>query len=333
MRSWMLLPAALLLDAIVGDPPRRSHPTRLMGGLAARLEPFLRRRFPPLLGGALGWGLVVGTAVLAAWGLPRLAGLALTSLLALWGIQAERPGAIAEELVGLWFVATAIAPRDLARHAAAVGRALGDEGLAAGREAVSRIVGRDVERLDEAGVLRAAIESVAESSVDGVIAPLFWAFLLGPVGALGYRAINTLDSMWGYRDERYLRFGRIAARADDLANWLPARLGFLVAVLASSILGLFAPSAYSGREALRIGWRDRRKHESPNAAWLEASFAGALGLRLGGPAWYGGEILEKPYLGEGRDAPGRRDLSRAIVLMYGSTLVFLLLGIGCALLL
>jgi len=274
--------------------------------------------------GALAWACVVGisagTAALLLW-LARLAGAALGGALG----KAPAPGArIGEGLAAILLVYVSIAPRDLARHALRVRRALRDGSLEDGRKAVSMIVGRDVERLDEAGVVRACIESVAESAVDGVVAPLFWALALGPIGAVAYRAINTLDSSWGYRDGRYLHFGRVAARADDVANWLPARLGFLAAILAALILGRDAGGA------ARTGWRDRRKHESPNAAWLEACFAGALRIRLGGPAWYGGERLEKPFLGDDLRPVETADIGRSLALMYATALIFSAAGSGIA---
>jgi adenosylcobinamide-phosphate synthase len=274
---------------------------------------------------------VVGAAAAAALAfiaLARLAGRGLGGLVAsatraaAWlgdaapsGGAAALGGRIGEAIASVILVYFSIAPRDLAVHAFRVKRALEREGLEGGRRAVSMIVGRDTERLDEAGVVKACVESVAESAVDGVAAPLFWAILLGPAGAFAYRAANTLDSSWGYKDRNYMYFGRVAARADDAANWLPARLAFFAAAAAALLLGLDA------RGALVLGWRDRRKHESPNAAWLEASFAGALGIRLGGPAWYGGERLEKPTLGEDSRPPEPADIGRAVALMYLTSLL------------
>jgi adenosylcobinamide-phosphate synthase len=133
--------------------------------------------------------------------------------------------------------------------------------------------------------------------------------------------------MWGHKDERYLRFGRVAARADDAANWLPARLGFLAGIVACIPLSLVSPHHFNFRSAIRLGWRDRRNHESPNSAWMEALAAGALGIRLSGPAWYGGHRLEKPYLGEARRPPEIADIGRSVFLMYAATLVFV--AVGC----
>ena len=333
MSPFTLAGGALLVDALLGDPETPLHPVRLMGRLAAAVEGFARRfaagagpreKAGLVARGALAWACVVGVsagaAALLLW-LARLGGAALGGAFG----EAAGPGArIGEGIASVFLVYVSIAPRDLARHAQRVSRALRKGGLGEGRKAVSMIVGRDVERLDEAGVVRACVESVAESAVDGVVAPLFWALALGPIGAVAYRAINTLDSSWGYRDERYLHFGRVAARADDVANWLPARLGFIAAILAALILGRDAGGA------ARIGWRDRRKHESPNAAWLEACFAGALRVRLGGAAWYGGERLGKPFLGDDLRPVEIADIGRSVALMYATALIFAAAGAGIA---
>ena len=344
MSPFVLVGGALLVDILLGDPETPLHPVRLMGRLASAVEGVARRgaghgapepepraKAGLVVRGALAWacvvGLSAGAAALLLW-LARLAGSALGGALgggAAAGAAAASAAAAnaaasgargAEGLAAILLVYVSIAPRDLARHALRVRRALRSGGLEEGRQAVSMIVGRDVARLDEAGVVRACVESVAESAVDGVVAPLFWALVLGPVGAIAYRAINTLDSSWGYRDARYLHFGRVAARADDAANWLPARLGFIAAILAALVLGRDAGSA------ARIGWRDRRKHESPNAAWLEACFAGALRVRLGGPAWYGGELLEKPFLGDDTRPVESSDIGRSVALMYATAIIF-----------
>ena len=207
-------------------------------------------------------GLVVALTVygltgLAAWGAIRLAALV-------------HP--IGADLVSIVIIYTAIAPRDLARHSMAVFRALTAGDLVEARRRVAMIVGRDTDRLDEPEVVRAAVESVAESTVDGVTAPLVFAVVAGPVGAIVYRAINTLDSMFGHRDARYRDFGWAAARIDDLANWLPARLTAPLVCLAA-LIAWQRPC-----RALRVLVRDGRRHESPNAGLSEAAMAGALGV-------------------------------------------------------
>jgi adenosylcobinamide-phosphate synthase len=316
MNALILIAGALIVDFALGDPEFAFHPVRLMGKLAASVEGNLRSlRLRLFAAGTLGWLIVVGSS----------AGIAALLLFLFRLLGSVSGGALGGRIgflaAGIAVIYCSIAPRDLAKHALKVKKALETDGLQAGRDAVSLIVGRDVDSLDEAGVIKACVESVAESATDGVIAPIFWALILGPAGAIAYRAANTLDSLWGHKSEAYLFYGRFAARADDAANWIPARVGFFVSVAASALLGLDAGSA------LRLGWRDRRKHESPNAAWLEAAFAGALGLRLGGPCRYSGELLDKPYLGDGNKTPVVKDIARAVGLMYATVLLFSALGI------
>jgi adenosylcobinamide-phosphate synthase len=338
MTPWPVIIGAFFLDSLLGDPVYSFHPARLMGKAADFLEPRLRKRIrSEIAGGLAGWIIIVGTAVAAGFILPGVAAALGRSFLPLAGsltegIAAQLPEFLADAVSAI-LIYTTIAARDMAKHALAVTHALSgrnnpqaspEERLEAGRAAVSRIVGRDVERLDEAGVIRATIESVAESTIDGVIAPLFWAIIAGAPGALAYRAINTLDSLWGHRNERYLRFGRIAARADDLANWLPARLGFACGLLALIPLSIIAPARFNLRAAALLGWRDRRAHESPNSAWMEALTAGALGLRLAGPAWYSGHKLEKPWIGEPRREPTVEDIDRSLWIMYATTSIMII---------
>ncbi|HAS81165.1 MAG TPA: cobalamin biosynthesis protein CobD, partial [Verrucomicrobia bacterium] len=215
------------------------------------------------------------------------------------------------------------AARDLARQSMAVWRALSKSAIIQARRCASRIVGRDTEALDEAGLVRAAVECVAESTVDGVTAPLFFALLGGPVGAIMYRAINTLDSTFGYKSERYLYFGWASARLDDLANWLPARLTAPLLVVAAALTG------HSPRRTWRILRRDGRKHESPNAGLAEAAMAGALGIALGGIKCYGGEALQTPVLGDAIYPARAAHIPSANILMLLTLALFT--GIGLAL--
>jgi len=216
------------------------------------------------------------------------------------------------KFVGLFAVAVLasalLAQRSLEQHVVAVADALDARGLEAGRAAVGQIVGRDTQDLDEAGVSRAAIESLAESFSDGVVAPLFWMAVAGLPGALAYKAINTADSMIGHKTARYLAFGWAAARTDDLVNLPGARLAALWLALGAAWRPGLSP-----RRALATTWRDARKHDSPNAGWPEAAMAGALGVRLRGPLAYGGELVDAPWLGEGRDAT-KKDIRTALSL-------------------
>ena len=206
-------------------------------------------------------------------------------------------------------VSTLLASRSLHAHVNAVGAAVASDGLAGGRAAVSRIVGRNPAALDEAGVLRAAIESLAENFADAVVAPAFWCCLLGLPGVALYKAVNTADSMIGHRTERYATFGWAAARLDDLVNLPASRLAALWIVLAA-----FGSRDASGLAGARAVWRDARRHRSPNAGWPEAAMAGALGLRLAGPRVYGETRVEDAWMGDGRSAARLADVDRALAL-------------------
>jgi adenosylcobinamide-phosphate synthase len=229
---------------------------------------------------------------------------------------------------GLLFAAVAastmLAQRGLVVHVGQVADALDDDGIDAGREAVAHIVGRDTTELDQPGVARAAIESLAENFSDGVVAPTFWMVIAGLPGAALYKAINTADSMIGHRSPRYLDFGRFAARLDDVACWLPARLSALL-ILAAACLSRGATPA-AGWRALR---RDAAKHRSVNAGWPEAAMAGSLGLRLAGPRRYAGQMVEDAWMGDGTPLATTADTRRALkILVRACILTFTLLALA-----
>ncbi|MDV3458948.1 adenosylcobinamide-phosphate synthase CbiB [Sphingomonas sp. HF-S4] len=208
----------------------------------------------------------------------------------------------------------ALAQRSLFDHVRPVATALSAGDLLAARNAVAKIVGRDTAALDEAGVARAAIESLAESFCDGVVAPLFWLLLAGLPGVWIYKAVNTADSMIGHREERWRAFGWAAARSDDVLNWVPARLSGILLCIA-------------GAGGWRILWRDARAHASPNAGWPEAAMAGALGLRLAGPIAYDGAMHAKPWIGDGRADANAADIRRALrVYLHACLLLWLIAG-------
>jgi adenosylcobinamide-phosphate synthase len=281
----LVLPLSLALDAVFGDPEalnrRQLHPVQLLGRVIAwadmhfNLEsdtPGRRRN----LGTWTVIGLFLGALILGS--------LAQAILLAL-------------PLGWLWLalvMSTLIAQKSLYDHVAAVASGLETGGLGGGRLAVSRIVGRDPESLDQAGVSRAAIESLAENFSDGVVAPVFWAALLGLPGLLAYKVINTADSMIGHKSVRHLHFGWAAARLDDLVNLVPARLSGLITCAAALLLP--GADAHGAWQAMR---RDARRHRSPNAGWPEAAFAGALGLAIAGPRVYGGDLVQDHWMNEG----------------------------------
>jgi len=302
MRRGNLILAALVVDALVGDPRWFPHPAKFTGRFALRLERFTRNRLTnERLAGIATAGVVAGSAALAAFALTRAACLVH-----------RRLGDIAQ-LVVYW---TALAPRDLANHALAVYEALARDNLDQARTLVGRMVGRDTSDLSPSEVVRAAVESVAENTVDGVTSPLFYAFVGGPLGVATYKAISTLDSTFGYRNERYLRFGWASARADDVANFVPARLTLLAFGLASALLGLGA------RRALRIALRDGKKHASPNSGLAEAAMAGALGVQLGGPLKREGQNVELPTFGDLGHPLEPRHIRQAVAVMTVTTAVW-----------
>jgi adenosylcobinamide-phosphate synthase len=216
-----------------------------------------------------------------------------------------------------------VAAGSLARETQAVIAPCEKGDLVQARKCLSRIVGRDTQNLSAQEINRACIETVAENTTDGVVAPLFYTALAGPVGLWIYKSINTLDSMVGYRNARYLRFGWASARTDDVANYVPARLTYLLLCLAACLSG------QQGYQALRIGWRDGRKHPSPNSAWSEAAMAGALGVQLGGPSTYAGVLSQKPYLGEPLRPLTTNTVQQALSLMLLTSWLALLAAVVC----
>jgi adenosylcobinamide-phosphate synthase len=270
---------------------------RLIGDLAGFAERVTRKLLPPLAAGVLCWLVVVLAVGGAGWGLLELARLA---------------GPLVHWVAGFVVVYVTISARDLATHAHRVSDRLATEDLAGARVAVGMMVSRETGALDAEGVVRATVESVSENTSDAVFGALFYAAFFGPIGALVYRAVNTMDAMFGYRTERYLLFGRLAARADDLANYLPARLCGLAICLAGVTRRRIG-------ESLRLMRRDARKHASPNAGFPEAATAAVLGVRLGGPSVYFGRVEEKPWIGPGERTLEAADIRRATRLMWISS--------------
>ena len=297
------------LDLLLGDPHWAPHPVRAIGALIARLEKLLRRLFPKTAGGELAAGVALVVLTLC---IPT----GVTALL-LWGCSLVSPwlALAVETLISYQLLAT----KSLRVESGKVYQALKAGDLPAARRAVSMIVGRDTDRLDEAGVAKAAVETVAENASDGVIAPLLFLAVGGaPLGIL-YKAVNTMDSMVGYQNERYLYFGRCAARLDDVLNFLPARLAGVLLCLAAPIASL------RGKNAWRIFFRDRKNHKSPNSAHTEAAAAGALGVRLAGSNYYFGKIVDKPTIGDDLRPIVPEDIPRVNRLMLTAFLLSLLL--------
>ncbi len=269
---------AFALDRLIGDPPWLPHPVRLIGRLALVTESPLRRCLPyPHLAGLFAWIFILTFTAIVAWML-----LIAASLLHPW----------AADVVSIYILYTCLACKDLRDHSLRVHDALQAQDLPQARRDVQMLVGRDTDRLDEPEIVRATVESVAENMVDGVTAPLFFAALGGPVGAIVYKAINTLDSTFGYKNERYQKFGWASARLDDVANFFPSRLTAPLVAVAAWLLKL-SPSG-----AWRICLRDGHKHPSPNSGLSEAAVAGALGVRLGGLNFYGGTPSHRPQMGD-----------------------------------
>ncbi len=290
---------ALAVDAMCGDPRWLPHPVRLMGSAALALEPPLRRGIAnPRLAGVAVVILVVG-------------GSAVTAALLLTAATAIHP--LVGDTVAVLLLYTCFAARDLSDHARAVLRPLRHGDLVTARARVALLVGRDTASLDEAEITRATVESVAENSVDGVIAPLLFAFGGGAVAAVVYKAINTLDSTFGYKNERYRHFGWASARLDDAANYLPARLGALLMVVAAWLLRLDC------RRAWQVMWRDHANHPSPNGGWSEAACAGALRIRLGGENSYFGRKSRRPYMGDAMEPLQAHHIEAAVRLMWVTT--------------
>lgn len=306
----MTLAAVLLgfaLDAVLGDPRWLPHPVVGMGRIISWAEPLLRRAFPDTPSGRRAAGRVL------AFGLPLGSGLVTWGALALTGMLHPALRFALET----WLCYQLLATCELRRQSMAVAAALTERGLEAGRQAVSRIVGRDTGALDEAGVVRAAVETVAENASDGVVAPLLYMMVGGAPLAMAYKAVNTLDSMVGYKNERYLDFGRASARLDDVVNFVPARFAALCLIVSAPLVGL------SGEGAWRIWRRDRARHASPNAAQTEAVMAGALGVWLMGPASYAGRMVDKPTIGDAVRPIQVEDIRRANRLMVAGVLVAL----------
>ena len=313
MRILLAAIVGFVLDLILGDPELLTpiHPVVLMGHCITALETWLRTHLPKSRKGELMGGTVL--AVILPLGTLLVCGLVLALLNRLWP-----PLAILLECVWCW---QALAVKNLKDEAMRVALALKDGTLEDARAAVSRIVGRDTGALDRSGVTRAAVETVAENFSDGVAAPMLYMLLGGAPLALCYKAVNTMDSMVGYQNERYLFFGRASARLDDAANYLPSRMAALILIAAAGLCG------EDRNAAARIWKRDRRKHASPNSAQCEAVMAGALGLRLCGPASYFGKMYDKPYIGDARREAEAEDICRACRMeQAGSRLCLGLLG-------
>ena len=303
-----------LLDLCFGDPRWLPHPVRAMGWLISHLETAIRDRLPKTPQGERLGGIVLVSGVLSVTGVCAYG--------ILWAAGRIHPIlGLAVECIMCYQM---LAARGLRDESMKVWKALKHQDVEGARTAVSMIVGRDTAVLSETGIIKAAVETVAENTSDGVIAPLFYMAFGGGPWAYLYKAVNTMDSMVGYKNEKYLHFGRTAARLDDLLNLIPSRLSALLMIAASFLTGM------DGKGAIRIYRRDRRNHKSPNSAQTEAVCAGALQVQLAGNAWYFGTLYEKPTIGDDIRPVEVDDIQRANRLLYMTSvlavLVFAVLG-------
>lgn len=305
MNRALLCTCALAIDAALGDPTWIKHPVVAMGGAIEHLERLLRRRFPQTPTGELWGGRALALAMTGSTLAASHAALRLTR-----AIHPHLSAAL--EVCWGW---QSLAMRGLWQEAENVRSTLLTASLEEAQAAVGRIVGRETARLDASGVIRAAVESVAESFSDGVVAPMLYLCVGGAPLALTYKAVNTMDSMIGYKNDRYLHFGRAAAHLDDIANFVPSRVAALLLIGAAWLCNEDA------RAAWRIWRRDRFNHASPNSAQSEATMAGALGIELGGPAWYFGTLHDKPTIGDATREPRPHDIGRASNMMILGSLL------------
>jgi adenosylcobinamide-phosphate synthase len=297
-----------LLDLLLGDPQGFPHIVTGIGRLVGALEKCLRSLFPKTAEGERHAGLLLVILVLLISAAVPLAVL----------IPAYRASPRLGMAAETFFCCQLLAVKSLRDESMKVYRSLTAGDLPRARRELSMIVGRDTEPLDEAGVTRAAVETVAENTSDGVVAPLIYIMLGGPALGCVYKAVNTMDSMVGYKNNRYLHFGRSAAKLDDALNYIPARLAARLMIAAARILKLDEKAAF------RVYRRDKRNHASPNSAHTEAVCAGALNIRLGGGARYFGEFCEKPFIGDNTRPIETEDIRRANQLMTATTLLTLL---------
>ena len=309
MRIAAAVLCGFFMDLCLGDPDWMLHPVIYMGKAISALEKFLRRKFPDtqkgllMAGAALAAILPLGSFLMAAAAI-YLAGLVHPVL------------AFLLETLWCW---QALAVKGLYTESMRVKKKLEEQDLPGARSAVARIVGRDTQNLDAAGVAKAAIETVAENFSDGVAAPLFYLVIGGAPLGLCYKAINTMDSMVGYKNDRYLYFGRAAAKLDDVANYIPARISAFLMMFAALLTG------QNAKHAFQIWKRDRYNHASPNSAQTESVAAGALDILLAGDAWYFGKLVKKPTIGEDLRTVEAADIMRINRMMITASLIALVL--------
>lgn len=296
LSAWFVIPLAFILDLILGDPERLPHPIRWMGKAIILIEPVFRKFPGPLFGAGSFFAVFLLTFT---WGITFL-------IVKAAGIIDP----LLKTIVEIVLIYYCVSARSLEKSALEVSQALMDRHLAEARQKVALIVGRDTQKLSSDGVSRAAIETVAENLVDGVLSPLFFAAIGGAPLAMTYKMANTLDSMIGYKNKTYAEFGKASARIDDFANFIPARISIVIISLAAQFL------AGRGSRAWKTAQTEGRNHSSPNAGYPEAAFAGSLGVRLNGPNFYQGHLVQKPYIGLKFGKPQNAHIKKACDLMF-----------------
>lgn len=310
MITWSVaaVAAGFIIDLIIGDPRRLYHPVRMIGNGISLGEKCLRKLFPKTKAGERAAGTILVILVLAV-------SIAIPFLV-LWMLYRYVP--ILGFIVETFWCYQMLAVKSLRTESDAVYLELKNGTLESSRKAVSMIVGRDTQNLDETGVTKAAVETVAENASDGVVAPLFYMMIGGAVWGFAYKAINTMDSMIGYKNDKYQYFGTAAAKLDDVVNFIPARISAWMMIFASWIL------KYDGKNAKYIYKRDKNNHASPNSAHTEAVMAGALNVRLAGDAWYFGVLHKKPYIGDDNRLIEPEDIRRSHRILYGTAITSLI---------
>lgn len=311
MDSLLFLPVVFISDLLLGDPGVLPHPVVWMGRLVEKTEGLCRKIFPDTPSGLRTAGVVLVATVLTV-----TAGISMS---ALWLAGLVHP-AVSDALAAFWGFQV-LATKTLHRESHKVWQALKDNNLPAARKAVSNLVGRDTQNMTQEEVIKATVETVAENTCDAIAAPIFFMAAGGVVFGLIYKAVNTMDSMVGYRNDRYRHFGTAAAKLDDIANYLPARVAALLMIAAARLSGQNAQNAY------RVWKKDRRSHKSPNSAQTESVSAGALGVMLGGDAYYFGKLVAKPTIGQNLHPIQSDDILRANRLSLFTAVLCLFAGV------
>ena len=310
MKNYSLILIAIALDLLIGDPVTPIHPVRLIGNLILKIENILyNSTFPKRLAGFIAVSTTLGIVIIIFYFLYNL-----TSFIP-----------YGKEVFSVLIFYSTIAIKDLAAHGMRVKRALDNNDIMLARNYVGMILSRDTKKLTQNKIITGTVESISENSSDSIIAPIFWGLILGPVGALSYRVINTMDAMWGYKNERFINFGRAAAILDDVVNFLPARITGVLICLVSGLNG-WGSGKDAGNQLITV-WgimiRDHSKTASPNAGYPEAAMAGALGIQLGGKASYFGKIIVKPEIGDNIRDPETGDITKSLRIIVIAVMLFI----------